>query len=53
VNPVLYAILCVLVPAAWGLVMYHAFGFVDRRRRVREGARPAAEPEYPPIDYYI
>jgi hypothetical protein len=42
----LYAALCVVVPAAWGVIMYFLFGFVDRRRTARRG-------EAPPIDYSI
>jgi hypothetical protein len=45
--PWLYAIVCVLVPAAWGLVMYHAFSFMDRRRMEAKPDDP------PPIDYSI
>ncbi len=46
----LYALACVLVPALWGVAMYYAFGFVDRRRAAR--AKQAA-PEMPPADYSI
>jgi hypothetical protein len=44
----MYALLSVLAPTAWGVVMYWAFGWIERRRRrpdLREGA--------PPIDYTI
>jgi hypothetical protein len=48
-NPWLYALLCVLGPAAWGLLMYRAFGWVQTRRsRVRGGLQ-----DIPPTDYCI
>ncbi len=46
VGPVAYAAACVLLPAAWGVLMYYAFGFLQRRRERRSG-------EPPPIDYLI
>jgi hypothetical protein len=49
-GTVLYALACVVVPAVWGVAMFYAFGFVDRRRRLR--AKPA-EQDLPPIDYSI
>jgi hypothetical protein len=48
-HPWLYALLCVLAPAAWGVFMYFAFGWLERRRR-RADLR---EPGPPPIDYTI
>ena len=44
----LYLAACLLAPPAWGVVMYFAFGFVDRRRR-----RAAARQALPPVDYAI
>ena len=46
----LYAIACVLIPAAWGVVMYRLFGYFERRR-----LRNVDEPrrELPPSDYSI
>jgi hypothetical protein len=44
----IYAALCVVVPAAWGIVMYFAFEAVDRRRRAR-----MRKDLPPPIDYSI
>ena len=44
----LYVAACVVVPAAWGVLMYFVFGAL-RRRRQRETTRP----EQPPVDYSI
>lgn len=44
----LYVAACLLGPPLWGVLMYFAFGFVDRRRR-----RVAAAQDPPPIDYAI
>ncbi len=44
----IHAMLCVIVPAAWGVIMYFAFDLVSRRRR---GPDPPDDP--PPIDYSI
>ncbi len=43
----LYALLCLVVPALWGVLMYYLFGWIQRRRRqvTREDA--------PPVDYSI
>jgi uncharacterized SAM-binding protein YcdF (DUF218 family) len=46
-GTVLYAIACVAIPALWGVVMYYAFGYWERRRR------KARAPELPPVDYSI
>ena len=43
-----YALLCVLGPAAWGMLMYLLFGWVQGRRR----PRPRSE-EFPGADYSI
>jgi len=45
-----YAIACVVLPALWGVLMYYAFGFVQRRRE-RRSTRRAGDP--PPADYSI
>lgn len=43
----LYVLACVTVPALWGIVMYHLFGWWDRRRKRR------ASEELPHVDYTI
>jgi hypothetical protein len=43
-----YAIACVVVPAAWGVLMYFVFGWWDARRR-----RSLPKNGPPPIDYSI
>lgn len=47
-GTVLYALACVLVPAAWGVAMYHAFGWWERRRGRRADADAGQ-----PVDYSI
>jgi len=44
----LYVAACVVVPAVWGVLMYWAFGALDRRRR-----RAARNDAPPPVDYSI
>lgn len=44
----LYAAACVVLPAAWGVAMYFAFGALERRRK-----RAATRDAEPPIDYSI
>ena len=44
----LYIVLCVVVPAVWGVCMVAAFNLIDGRR-----SKPPAEPTLPPIDYSI
>ncbi len=44
----LYAVLCVVLPGAWGLLMYFLFGAIDKRRK-----RAATKDLPPPIDYSI
>ena len=47
-GSILYASACVLVPALWGVVMYHVFGWIQRRTR-----RGGPKADVPPIDYSI
>jgi hypothetical protein len=44
----LYAIACVVVPAAWGVAMFAVFNVFDRRR-----AAPRDRQSRPPVDYSI
>jgi hypothetical protein len=44
----LYVAACVLLPGTWGVVMYWAFGALDRRRK-----RLSRQDLPPPIDYSI
>lgn len=44
----LYVLACVIVPAVWGVAMYHAFEIWERRRR-----RAIQRDVPPPIDYSI
>jgi hypothetical protein len=46
----LYVVACVALPAAWGVLMYHAFGAAERRRRRRSVQQSI---ERPPVDYSI
>jgi hypothetical protein len=41
----LYAVLCVLVPAIWGVAMFFAFNALKKR--------PREEDDPPPVDYSI
>ena len=45
---VLYAVACVVAPAIWGVIMYHAFGWL-RRRLEKSGGKDRV----PPVDYSI
>jgi hypothetical protein len=45
-----YAVACIVLPALWGVLMYHVFGLVQRRRG-RRAMHEASHP--PPIDYSI
>ena len=45
-NPIAYAVLCVVVPAVWAIASFYAFNLLDRRRA--KGAR-----DVPPRDYSI
>ncbi|MEZ4221137.1 MAG: hypothetical protein R3B13_09415 [Polyangiaceae bacterium] len=48
-NPsLLYVAACVLVPAAWGVIMYFLFEWLQARRRNKR-----LEERPPPIDYSI
>ena len=44
----LFALSCVVLPAAWGVLMYFVFGAFERRYR-----RVARKDAPPPIDYSI
>ena len=44
----LYTLAAVIVPALWGIAMYHAFGIWDRRRQ-----RAIQRDAPPPVDYSI
>lgn len=46
--PWLYAVSCVVLPAVWGVLMYFAFGALERRRK-----KSSAKDAPPPIDYSI
>jgi hypothetical protein len=47
-NGLTYALLCVLGPGAWGLLMYLVFGWLrDRQRAARQRGG------LPPVDYSI
>ena len=50
-----YVALCLIVPAAWGVAMYHAFDWFARRRASAKGRDSGdhAPEEQPPIDYSI
>ena len=51
-----YALLCVVVPVAWGLVVYWVSGLIERRVLPRPHSAPdeAAPPDAAlPLDYYI
>ncbi|MDR3707315.1 MAG: hypothetical protein P4L33_03365 [Capsulimonadaceae bacterium] len=56
-NSVGYAALCVIVPAAWGLLVYGATVLIERRlkpsKRARANEDRPAEPPSLPIDYHI
>jgi hypothetical protein len=43
-----YALLCIVTPMAWGLVVVWVSNFVERKVR-----RSAKGDEVPPIDYHI
>jgi hypothetical protein len=47
VSSWLYVAACVVVPGAWGIAMYHAFGVIERRRK--RNVKNAT----PPVDYSI
>jgi hypothetical protein len=40
-KPIIYAILCVVVPVAWGLGVYLISNVIERR--VRRGSRPHSD----------
>ena len=49
-----YALLCIVVPLAWGLVIVWASTKIERLRRPPESPpeNPGATP-MPPVDYHI
>jgi predicted PurR-regulated permease PerM len=47
ITSILYALACILVPVAWGLLAVWLTSLIERRLRAR-GA-----PEVPPIEYHI
>lgn len=50
-----YAVLCVLVPALWGLVVYWASNAVEKRVRRSARRKPGSEgaDDVPSVEYYI
>lgn len=46
-GTVIYAIVCVVAPAIWGVAMYFAFGWLKRRLERR------GKDQLPPVDYSI
>lgn len=50
-----YALLCVIVPAVWGLIVVwastHVEAFIKRHQKANPGGEPPAE--MPPLDYHI
>ncbi|MDQ2686874.1 MAG: hypothetical protein M3Y28_03300 [Armatimonadota bacterium] len=55
-KPLAYALLCVVAPAVWGLLVYWASILIERRvlrkTRVASGQSPDDE-ETLPLEYYI
>ena len=57
-KPLAYALLCVVVPVAWGLAVYWASGLIERRvlrgpSPPSGGAAPREEAETLPLEYHI
>ena len=53
-RTLLYAVACVAIPSVWGVGMYYAFGWWQKRRTLsRVDGRQIDEREVPSIDYYI
>ena len=55
-KPLVYALLCVVAPVAWGLMVYWASGRIERR--VLRKPRPSSNGSAPddvgmPLDYHI
>lgn len=51
-KPLAYALLCVVAPAVWGLLVYWASSWIERR--VLRKTRSASEDEETlPLEYYI
>jgi len=56
-KPIAYALLCVIAPVAWGLVVYWASNMIERRVLRKSGrnsddAAPSEEATLP-LEYYI
>lgn len=54
-RPLGYAIACVVVPVAWGLLVVRVSNWAERTLKKRRVDRspPQREEEFPPIDYHI
>lgn len=57
-KPITYALLCVVVPAAWGLLVYWASGLIERRvlrkpRHASGEAQSTDDAETLPLEYHI
>ncbi len=55
-KPISYALLCVVVPVAWGLMVYWTSSLIERRvlRKPRSASGEATPPEATlPLDYHI
>lgn len=50
-----YALLCIVIPMAWGLVIYRASNAIERRvlGRHRHGSENRPDEETLPLDYHI
>jgi hypothetical protein len=48
-----YALLCVIVPVAWGLVIYGASNRIEARLQGGQKKNGEAPAEPPPLDYHI
>lgn len=57
-KPLAFAMLCVVVPVAWGLAVYWASGLIERRvlhtrRPTSGGAVSPDDAETLPLEYHI
>ncbi len=51
---IVYAAMCVLVPIAWGLIVYWSTLFIEKRLKRRNGTSDTADDhEYLSVDYHI